>query len=486
MSPALAVRPSFSGREQPPPPLQGVSLHRRPRAATRTLAHLSPEIILHFMECLPDIATLKSVIRLNKRFYEIFNTHRKGAVLLSVLSNELGEDLSLHAIVVHQVEKLGLALPAFDEVSLDGIDAAVDNLRKVRDQVVGLQGSSVRHWSFEISIQDADRMSILAKKISQLSIAFEKDCRTGMSLEFYPLQDSVRYRPITKAEMTRIKQSMYMFQIFCLFCKNSYLDIKLDDDHLQVDRQTLAACVHKISHLQNRLASQFLAPWELYQVISLQAWFRRASRDLGLTFFTENEWYLSERITPFILAQGIDTMHMGICTLDDKKRHGAYDATTILKLKASTHAAHGLGMILSRGDRDGWARTAPGTFEDYKPFLPQKDDEGYRQWRFISTRAATPGPLGAAAPAYDMMGVTEGMLDTWSAALWDSRRWFEMRRTIDERMHPDPWNRITWHWDAFHVGWRSALDFDMLDGVGHRDGIRTFIVRWIKVLFGRG
>lgn len=247
---------------------------------TTAFADLSPEIILHVMECLPDVATLKSVVLSNRRFYDIFKTHTGGAVLLSVLNNELGEDVFVHAVVAHQVEKMEVVLPPFDELSMDHIDVEVANLRKMRDQAVILQQSSPRHSSIQITVQDAERISLLGKRISQLSAAFVEDCSCGQSLRFYPLQDSIRRRPVSDAELSRVRHSMYMYHILCVFCSNLFLDIRVNQRN-ETDQRRVAACVRKITRLQSSLVTRFMAPWELYQVISLQAWFRRAMHDLG-------------------------------------------------------------------------------------------------------------------------------------------------------------------------------------------------------------
>lgn len=183
---------------------------------------------------------------------------------------------------------------------------------------------------------------------------------------------------------------------------------------------------------------------------------------------------------PYILSQGIDCMHQGICIVGEEK--GLRRFVDTLKQEASLRPAHAFGMIISRGERDSWARKVPKDFDNYSPFWSRRDEGGYRSWCHLETpNGVTLGFDSAAPAAYDILGITDGMLDIWSAALWDPIRWFEIRRSMKDRMYPDPWDRIMWHWDSFHVGWRSALDPEMSSGVRSEARIKTFI-RWIKVM----
>ncbi|PKK45379.1 hypothetical protein CI102_10557, partial [Trichoderma harzianum] len=247
--------------------------------ATLSIGDLPSELILSIMEHLPNIATLNDFILSNRSFYNIFNNHPAG-IILSVLKNELGEDLFIHAIVAHQVEKLGVKLPCFTDLSMDQIDSEVANFRGIRDQAFILQHSGPGYSSIPISLQDAHRISYLWNKISQLSAAFVKDCILGLGRLFRPLWDSVKRRPVSVDEMRRIRQSMYMFHILSIFCKDLFLDVQVSQNN-QIIQHKVDACVDKISKLQRSLVDGLTAPWELCQVITLQAWFRRQLRELG-------------------------------------------------------------------------------------------------------------------------------------------------------------------------------------------------------------
>ncbi|KAL7948393.1 hypothetical protein V8C42DRAFT_314284 [Trichoderma barbatum] len=450
--------------------------------AMTSFANLPPEIILHFMECLPDVATLRTVVLLNRRFYNIFHAHKKESTLLSVLKNELGDDLLVHAIATHQVEKKGVILPAFKKLSMDHIDIEVANLRQIRDQAVILQ-SSPRHSPIRITIRDANRISQLWNKISQLSEAFAEDCLHGLSLSFYPMQNAIRYCPVSITEMRRIRHSMYMFHIMSIFCKDLFLDVLVNvhfTQHNRINGPRVAACVNKITRLQRSLVNGFMAPWEMYQVISLQAWLRRQMHDL------ENERFLSERLTPYILSQGIDCMHHAICIIGENRGfHGLVGASEnhlvgqwqpqdkelrvfIHKLnkEASRHPAHTFGMILSRGHRDNSTQKLPKSFDTYTPFWNQRDEESYQTWCHLETPRQT--MLGFNLLAVTPSGTwesSEGMLDIWSAALWDPARWTDIYRSMYCGMRPNPWYWVTAHWDSFIVGCRSALDPRMMNGV---------------------
>ncbi|KAL6854246.1 hypothetical protein J3F83DRAFT_764543 [Trichoderma novae-zelandiae] len=445
--------------------------------APTTFNDLFPEIVLSIMEKLPDVESLRSMVRVNKRIHSIFNTHRKGVVVHSVLENELGEDLFVHALVTCHVEKVPVVLPGFSELTADGIRAQVSRLRKVRDEAAALQetlpspSSHPRDTSIRITLRDADRMSHLWKKISELTEVFVEDCSLGESVHFYPMQDSLRRRPVTVAEKRRVGHALYLFHIMSVFCKKLYLDVERTPQG-DINSDRLNDSLEKIKFLQVMLVLRFMAPWELYQLISLQAWVRRALHDL------EDDCYVSERVMPYVLVQGLDRLHRCLCGSagDDKVLRAS---VLELKREASTRKAHGFGMILSRGERGSWARK-PREFEKYRPFWGSRETAGYRSWRQLESPRWLNMHVDPTAPvAYEILGITQGMLDIWSAALWDPARWYEMRRSMRENMYPDPWGRIMCHWDSYMVGWRSALEPGMLPGVKSEARLRVFL-RWVR------
>ncbi|PTB67914.1 hypothetical protein BBK36DRAFT_2735 [Trichoderma citrinoviride] len=446
--------------------------------ATTTFNDLFPEIVLSIMEKLPDVESLKSLVRVNKRIHSIFTTHRRGVVLHTVLENELGEDLFVHALVTCHVEKVPVMLPAFPELTVDSIRGHVNRLRQVRDDAAALQETLPEPSSFHprdtatrITLRDADRMSHLWSKISELTDVFLEDCLVGESLHFYPMQDSLRRRPATVAERRRVGHALYLFHILSIFCKKLYLDVERTPQG-EIDTVRLTDSLEKLKVLQLMLVLRFMAPWELYQLISLQAWVRRALHDL------EDDCYVSERVMPYVLVQGLDRLHRCICGSagDDKVLR-----TSVLAMKkeASKHKAHGFGMILSRGERSSWARK-PREFERYRPFWGSRDRGGYRIWRQFESPRWLHASIDPTMPvAYDIMGITQGMLDIWSASLWDPARWYEIRRSMRDNMFPDPWGKIMCHWDSYMVGWRSALEPGMLPGVKSEARLRVFL-RWIR------
>ncbi|KAL6813287.1 hypothetical protein GGI42DRAFT_314096 [Trichoderma sp. SZMC 28013] len=444
---------------------------------------LPPEIILSLMERLPDVAMLNNFILSNRSIYNIFISHPTD-ILLSVLKNELGEDLLVHAIVAHQVEKMGVTLPCFTSLSMDQIDSEVANLRGIRDQAFILQHSSPRHSSIQINLRDAGRISSLWTKISQLSDAFVKDCTRGLGRVFYPLQESIKERPMSVSEMRRLRQSMYMFHILSIFCQDLFLDVQLGRDS-QIIQHKVSACVDKISKLQRTLVDGFMAPWELYQVVSLQAWFRRQLREL------ERDCHLNERLMPYLLSRGIECMHQGIC-LDKEARFGAaseldggfYFFIKKMKEKARRYPAHGFGMILSRGLRDNWTRKTPMEFEMYSSFWGRRDKGAYNILRTCLETSTHRLGFDLSAPgSFDLLAETEGILDVWSAAFWDPIRWPDIRRTMDGDMQPYPWHFVALPWDSWRVGWESALDPRMRDGVIPRTRSRPFSA-WFMMMAG--
>ncbi|KAL7910124.1 hypothetical protein GGI35DRAFT_355667 [Trichoderma velutinum] len=446
------------------------------------IGNLPPEIILHIMECLPDVAMLNNFVLSNKSFYSIFNNHPTD-IVLSVLKNELGEDLLVHAIVTHQVEKTGTTLPCFVRLSMDQIDSEVANLRGIRDQAVILQHSSPRNSSILINLRDADRISSLWTKISQLSEAFVRDCYHGLENVFYPLQESIQQRPVSVSELRRVRQSMYMFHILSIFCEDLFLDIQVDGRN-QIVQHRVNACVDKISKLQRSLVSGFMAPWELYQVISLQAWFRRQLHEL------EDDNHLNERLMPYVLSQGIECMHQGI-RIDGGARFGAASQDdggfrffiNKLKMRARLRPAHGFGMILSRGLHNNWTRRTPMEFDQYSSFWDRRDKGAYIVWGSLETPVHRLGFDMSTPGSYGLLAETEGILDAWSAAFWDPIRWPDIRRSIDGDLQLYPWYFMTLPWDSFRGGWESALDPRMRNGVMPETRSRPFMT-WCTTMAG--
>lgn len=462
--------------------------------AILSIGDLPSEMILSIMEHLPNMATLNDFILSNRSFYNIFNNHPTG-VIVSVLKNELGEDLFVHAIVAHYVEKMSVKLPCFTELSMDQIDTEVANLRGIRDQAYILQHSGPGYSSIQINLRDAHRISYLWNKISQLSTAFSKDCILGLGRLFRPLLASVKRRPVSVDEMRRIRQSMYMFHILSVFCKDLFLDIEVSPNN-QIIQHKVDACVDKISKFQRSLVDGFMAPWELCHVVTLQGWFRRQLRELGkslillidictyisqslcchgtiwLILSAEYNGLLNERLMPYVLSQGIECMHEGIC-IDTLARYGInshseggyYTFINKMKEQARQYPAHGFGMILSRGLRDNWTRKTGMPFDQYSSFGSYGDEGAYTAWSRLETPINRPDMDMSDPESWDLLFKAESMLDVWSAGFWDTDRWPDISHSLDDDLQPDPWRRVMLHWDSFQVGWESALDPKMKEGV---------------------
>ncbi|KAL7816351.1 hypothetical protein V8C44DRAFT_285146 [Trichoderma aethiopicum] len=446
-----------------------------------TFNDLCPEIVLSIMEKLPDVQSLKSLVLVNKKTHDIFTNHKKGVVLHSVLENELGEDLFVHALVTCHVEKVPIMLPAFPQLTVTSIRDQVGELRKIRDDAAALQKAipiplptfHPRDTAMHITLRDADRMSRLWSKISELTDVLVEDCRLGLSLEFYPMQDSMMRRSVSLTERKRVGHAMYLFHILSIFCKKLYLDVERTPQG-EIDADRLNDSLEKLKYLQLTIVLRFMAPWEMYELVSLQAWVRRALHDL------EDDCYMSERLMPYLLVQGLDRLHGCIC--GSAGNDEALRASVLaLKKEASKHKAHGFGMILSRGERSSWARR-PREYEKYRPFWGHgsRDRGGYRSWRNLESPRWNHAVLDPSVPvALELLGIAQGMLDVWSAALWDPARWSDIRRTLRDSMVPDPWGLIACHWDSYMVGWRSALEPGLLFGLKREARLRVFL-RWAR------
>jgi len=75
-----------------------------------------------------------------------------------------------------------------------------------------------------------------------------------------------------------------MFDIISSFCKEKVFMSPGDTAYV-------SKCYEKVSALQKALVERLMAPWELYQVMHMQAYFRRALYGLGMYFCKpQMEW----------------------------------------------------------------------------------------------------------------------------------------------------------------------------------------------------
>ncbi|PHH81895.1 hypothetical protein CDD83_3450 [Cordyceps sp. RAO-2017] len=249
---------------------------------------------------------------------------------------------------------------------------------------------------------------------------------------------SVRDRPPTGAERARVERALYLFQLLVCFCQ--HMAFRREE---AVDRAYIAACHDKVAALQRCLVTRLMAPWEMYQVIAIQAYFRRAIHG-----FEHPPWY-SERVMPGILSAGLDLMHATLCQADG----GAAALTAAQERAAQERPFRPLCIIASRGFHQTWTRTRPGPATAYRPFGTEADAAAYASWRTLEeTQLRLVGTHQAWADLLeDRLAEMEGRLDLWSAALWDPGRWADMFGTV-RLPNPDVWRDLRLHWNPMSAG----------------------------------
>ncbi|CAM1506362.1 Fc.00g060030.m01.CDS01 [Cosmosporella sp. VM-42] len=403
---------------------------------------LAPEILLEILERLPSISSLRSTIEAHPRLYDVFKTHAD-RVSTEVLRNELPSQVYAHAVVAYLALGGNLAMPNLDGLKIDEIGFYVNKVRSLRDIASEIKIPLLS----AVSITEQHRM------VTCLTDLCIRDCACSRDQDFPPLWDSLQKRKPSATERIRIQQSIYLFQILASLCKNLYFEKDANEQYYvdyYVNLGELHICLLEIA----------LAPWEMYQVISIQAFFRRALHGF------ERDAAQSERIMPCLLKFGIKFLHHALCIIDEKHLD---DFLAPFEKDIRMGPQYALGMVLSRGARDTWTRQHPKNHNEYSPFWSGDKDAGYvsgvQSWKNLEAKQME--MFRDEADWNDLfdhdLQLLEGRLDLWSAALWDEDRWEDIRPSL-RIPEPSYWNSLHQHNEPMTLGFHIMRHPGVLDG----------------------
>ncbi|KAL7930033.1 hypothetical protein V8C35DRAFT_168168 [Trichoderma chlorosporum] len=209
---------------------------------------------------------------------------------------------------------------------------------------------------------------------------------------------------------------------------------------------------------------------------------------------------------PYILSRGIDVLHCAfhadrgsarLARLSHKLRlrrtANSVNSCAVAELQALARLqpAHGFGMVLSRGFKDNWARKQPKEFHQYSPFWGFRDKGGYISWCNNEDVILFELGLDSTFPVFfELLSRVESVQDaeTWSIGLWDPDRYL-LDAEYSDPSYPKCMLRrrrppgVEAQWDAFLVGWASAVRPEMMDGgIGERGRIRSALKTISEVL----
>ncbi|KND89878.1 hypothetical protein TOPH_05552 [Tolypocladium ophioglossoides CBS 100239] len=367
-----------------------------------SFGYIPAELNLQTLETLPSMSSLKNAVTASGQLHRCFSTYST-SVSSRVLRNEIPKHSWTHAVVA--------------------------NIRHLRDTA-----SQAR-----VTPKDALAISRFHKKVTELRDLFVADCANAKQQQLHPLWDSIRYRPTVQSELIRIERALYLFQILACFCRNMTFGKLGDVEYIDQSRE-------KVASLQKCIVERLMSPWEMYQVIGIQAYFRRAIHGF------ERDSTVSERIMPSLLVGGIDLMHEALCIAGHAK---VADFIAPHEEQALNRPFNAMGVIASRGTYKTWTRDGTKGIGAYAPFCPDNDKPGYASWaRLEKHQLRLVGTHQTNLDLFqDRIAALEGRLDLWGAALWDESRWVEIESTLRQ---PEPafWvdSDIKHHWDSSERG----------------------------------
>lgn len=415
------------------------------------LTDLANELILAILEFCPDLASLLNASHAHPTIYHLFRAYHNH-LATQVLKNELPEEVYTHAGVAFLAGKL--TMKNLDNLSLDDISDGVRKITKCRDT-----------GSFHnLDMSSAISVSRLHRKVVDLADVCFRECAETREQNFAPFRDSLTTRRPSRTEQIRIQQAIYLFEILRTFCQEMYVG----GDQPQAYYVDL---YFKLGELHLNLTENTLAPWEMYQVIAIQSFFRRVLHGFG-EFQTPfslgdrvadpclvgRDEYRSERVMPGFLSYGIPFLHKAICETDPSERDSflcQHEQDILDK------PIHGIGMVLSRGARHTWTRKQLKPLDEYKPFWTG-DVTGIRMWKKIEAKQltmSTDDPVWSDMFDYELLRL-EGRLDLWSAALWDDARWEDIEPTL-RLPEPECWAGIQHHSEPMEMTFHLARHPDM-------------------------
>ena len=221
------------------------------------------ELKLDILDYIPDLHSLKSLVHADPAWYYTFRSDNS-RILTQVLINELPAFLYTHAVVAHQGDQGSFVMPNLDNIDINDIADYVAKIPRARDAAA------------RIRLTPASALSIAKthRKVQDLANHFMLKCAYAREQVFPALLDSLQRSRPSQSEMQRTCQAIYLFHILGSLAK--ILTIKKSDTH-----GFYSDYYFKILEMQSSLTRLALAPWEMYQVIGVQAFFRRALHGFG-------------------------------------------------------------------------------------------------------------------------------------------------------------------------------------------------------------
>lgn len=233
--------------------------------------YMPPELHLQILEALPNIPSLNNAVAASGQLRRCFSTYST-SISTRVVKNEVPRHSWTHAVVANKLLSGDIDLPDLDSTDIDGFNSTIDKIRHLRDTAPKAR----------VTFKDALAISGLHKKITELRDFFVTDCANAKQQQLHPLFDSIRYHAPLQSELIRVEQAIYLFQILACFCRNITFSKLGDMEYTNQSRE-------KVSSLQKCIVERLVSPWEMYQVIGIQAWFRRAIHGFGEFFMCRSE-----------------------------------------------------------------------------------------------------------------------------------------------------------------------------------------------------
>ncbi|PFH58539.1 hypothetical protein XA68_13562 [Ophiocordyceps unilateralis] len=392
-----------------------------------SLASLPADLHQGILESVPDMASMFSAMAASSAINRSFRPYEQ-SIATKVLKKQLPWYVWEHAVVCQKladgtIDTSRLQFGKFDPMA---IRTCIKAIRRVRDAAS----------TTLVSARDGLAMSRLHDKVLILADNFFRDCAMTRTQCFGHLHDSLRRRGPSEHERIRVEQAIYLFQMVASLCKNLAIERGSGDRYM-------SQCTTRIGYMQLCITSDLMSPWEFYQVMGIQGYFRRAIHGLDCSKL------FSERVMPYMLAGGINCMHDAIHTFGPPHKTDFLHDLEALALERPQNA---FGLIVSRGHHRTWTRGKTEPFEYHEPFALRNDWLGFATWIRMENRQAELYDNGADLHPlmYHTIHVLEGRLDLWSAALWDVRRWREIEETIDTPYVSEEDAKV--HWCSMKTG----------------------------------
>ncbi|KAJ6446813.1 phosphoribosylaminoimidazole-succinocarboxamide synthase [Purpureocillium lavendulum] len=402
------------------------------------LDNLPVELNLLILDYLSDIESLANVANAVPSLYRTLLAD-DAFISTRILRRELPDYLWTHATVAHLARRRASVVGDFDSLATDSdIHALVDGFRNLRDDAPLYRAT---HAEAAAILRTYD-------KVVALRDLFVRDCPCTKSQELTPLRDSLQRQAPEPSELERIERAIYMFDIVSSLCRKMVFTEPGNAAYV-------SKCYDRVSALQKALVERLMAPWELYQVMHVQGYFRRALYGL------DRSEYLSERIVPSILARGIDFVHEALCVVG-KARLDEFIAP--LEVKLLREPQNVFGVVVSRGIHQTWTRMNAKTFDNYRPFCHDGDRLGYQSWKNLENqyqRFTMDNDPNILDLFHNWVATKEGRVDLWAASLWNDGRWDDIELAI----HPpraEWWRGIKHHWNSMAVGFQVLADPGLL------------------------